>query len=273
MWVYRILLTLWGALPIALACWALRPVSQREMATFAVRYGIDVTAETLPVMRREIRSSRVGRLAGAAIGLSIHPVLYVIGLEIPNDSAYYGVIGYLLGAFLVALLPRNVGIGVRRASLAPRRLQDYLPAGALVAPAFAVGLSALSVVVYHVEPGRVPFGSSDGTTVALGISVVAALATLTAIRFVVSRAQPVATQELVAVDDAMRTHAVHIFGGAGTAIAYLGAAACLFAMGLHAAPTWLYVTGQVAAVAALAGALGAWAFIGTPWRVPRSSLR
>lgn len=272
MWVYRVFLILWGALPIALAFSALRPVSPGEIRRFAVRYGVQETAESVSAMHKYIRLGRIGRLSGAAIGLSIHPVLYAVGLGIPNDSAYYGVIGYLLGAFLTALVPRSIGSGTRSASLSQRRLRDYLPRSALVAPMVAVAVSALAVIIYEVEPRRA-IPEFSGSTVGLWVSVVAAVATFVAIRIVVARSQPVVTRPLVAVDDAMRTQTLHILNGAGMAIALLGTAACLFEMGGYAAPTWLHIVGQVAGLFALIGAVVAWMFIGASWRVPRTDLR
>jgi hypothetical protein len=272
MWAYRAWIYLWGALPVVFVLLALRPVSPQELSRFSARYGVEATSETTPAMKTYIRQGRAGRLIGAAFGLSLYPIVYALGLSIPNEGIYYAVIGYLLGAFVTALLPTAKDTRRRSASLVPRRLRDYLPRAALLAPTVAVGLGALAVIVYGIEPRRsVP--DLSGASVGLVVAAISAVATLLAIRIVVARPQPIISRGLQAVDDAMRTQTVHTLGGAGTAIAFLGAASCLLEMGGYASPTWLFVAGQVAGVATLAAALVAWAFIGSAWRVQRHSLR
>jgi hypothetical protein len=272
MWPYRIFNSVWGLLPVVLVLLALRPVSRRELNRFSSRYGVEATPETTQAMRSYIRRGRSGRLTGAAIGLSLHPILYALGLSVPNESVFYGVLGYLLGAFGAALLPTARGTEKRSASLLPRRLSDYLPRTALVAPAVAVGIGAVAVIVYELEPRRSALQTS-GSTLGLAVSAIAAVATYVAVRIVVARPQPIINPHLQAVDDAMRTQTLHTLGGAGMAIAFLGAAACLLEMGSQASATWLNTVGELIAVVSLVAALGGWLFIGSAWRVPRASLR
>jgi hypothetical protein len=271
MWAYRIFILVWGVLPVVLVLLALRPVSPRELNRFSVRYGVDASPETTPAMKRYIGRGRRGRLIGAAMGLSLYPILYAAGLSIPNQSVFYGVLGYLLGAFATALLPTARGTEGRSASLLPRRLTDYLPRTALVAPAVAVGIGAVAVIVYEIEPRRA-LPQTSGTTLGLVVSAIAALATYVAIRIVVARPQPIISPHLQAVDDAMRTQTLHTLGGAGMAIAFLGAASCLFEMGGYASAAWLSAVGLFTGVVTLIAAFSAWLFIGSAWRVPRASL-
>jgi protein-S-isoprenylcysteine O-methyltransferase Ste14 len=102
------------------------------------------------------------------------------------------------------------------------------------------------------------------------LTAVAVIATFIAIRVVVARPQPITTPGLVAIDDAVRTQAVHNLAGAGIAVALLGTSACLFEMGGYASPEWLHITGVIAAFGALAGTMAAWSFRGSPWRVQRT---
>lgn len=273
MWPYRVFISLWGALPVVLAILALRPVSQRERNRFINRYGVDPTAEAEPALKKYVRRGRCGRLIGAAIGLSLHPILYALGLSIPNESAIYGVFGYLLGAFVTALVPRSRATGSRSASLFPRRLSDYLPRSVLFAPTAAVGISALAVAVCLLEPRRALPPNTGSTFGLLGVSATAAVATFVAIRIVVARPQPIVNSGLLAVDDAVRTQTLHTLGAAGMAIAFLGAAACLLEMGGNAAPRWLQLTGDYSGLIMLFGSLCAWMFIGSAWRVQRTNLR
>jgi hypothetical protein len=272
MWGFRVLNGLWALFPLVLVLLALRPVSARELGKFSVRYGVEINSETRPAMDRYIRRGRTVRLAGAALGLSLHSVLYAVGLSIPNDDAFYGIVGYLLGAFVGALLPHSNVVEPRTASLVPRQMSDYLPRAALVAPVVAVGVGALAAVVFEIEPRRV-LPDFTGSNTGLVLAVIAAAGTLTSIWIVIGRSQPITTRGLVTVDDAMRTEAVHTLVGTGTAIALLGASSCLFEMGGYASPTWLHVAGVVAGLCAVVGALLAWVFTGAAWRVRRAPLK
>jgi hypothetical protein len=268
-----VLYSLWAIVPFVIALLAIRPVSARELSAFARRYGLATDPETLPAMTRSVQRSRTGRLAGAALGLSFYPVLSALGVSIPDASVAYGFVGYLLGAFVSALVPDSpYPHQERRASLVPRRPSDYLPRGALIMPAVAIVVSALAVIIYVFEPRRTAIsfsGSLDGIFAAIA----AGAATFIAIRVVVARPQPLTTPALVAVDDAERTQALHTLAGAGIAIALVGASACLFQMGGYAAPGWLHATGAIAALCALGGAVSAWMFRGRAWRVQRTMLR
>ena len=268
-----VLYSLWAIVPFVIALLAIRPVSEREVSAFARRYGLAMDPETLPAMTRSVQRSRTARLAGAALGLSLYPVLSAIGVSIPDQSVVYGFVGYLFGAFVSALVPDSpYPHQERRASLVPRRPSDYLPRSALVMPAVAFLVSALAVIVYVLEPrrGEISFsGSPNGIFVA----IVAGGATLVAIRIVVARPQPLTTPALVAVDDAKRTQALHTLAGAGIAIAFVGASACLLEMGGYAAPGWLHAMGAIAALCALGGAVSAWTFRGAAWRVRRPMLQ
>jgi uncharacterized protein (DUF697 family) len=93
MWLYRVVDGLWAALPVLLAVLAVRPVSVRELGKFTNRYGLELTPETAAAVTRSIRRGRTGRLASAALGLSLFPVLYELGVTIPNQSAFYGFVG------------------------------------------------------------------------------------------------------------------------------------------------------------------------------------
>ena len=240
------------------------------MRAFAARYGIEITPETSNALARSIRRGRAGRLAGAAIGLSLPPVLAGLGVNIPGGGLLYGVIGYLIGAFVAALIPGLQRTEPRRASLVPRRPSDYLPRLALQAPSFAVGASALAVIVYNLEPhqSNVYF---TGAPAGLLMTAIAAAGTLLAVRVVVGRAQPMTSADLVAADDAMRTQAIHTLAGAGIAIALFGTAACLFGMGVTASLSWLKVIGVLGGTVALLGSFAAWGFRGAAWRVSRTT--
>jgi hypothetical protein len=135
----------------------------------------------------------------------------------------------------------------------------------------AVGIGLLADVVYAIEPHRL-FASTSGSWAGLPVGAIAVVATLVAIRAVVARPQPLSTASIVAVDDAVRTQAVHTLAGVGISLALFGAASSLFQMGGYASPDWLHITGIVAGFCAFVGGIFAWTFRGASWRVQRSML-
>ena len=139
-------------------------------------------------------------------------------------------------------------------------------------PVMAAIVSTLAVLIYEFEPRRA-FADFSGTPDGLALTAVAVVATFIAVRVVVARPQPLTNPGLVAIDDAVRTQAVHTLAGAGIAVALLGTSACLFEMGGYASPEWLHITGVIAAIGSLVGTVAAWTFRGSPWRVERSTLR
>jgi hypothetical protein len=265
------LYTVWAVFPLVLAVGALRPVSGRELSRFANRYGLVLNPESGLAVTKSVRRGRTGRLAGAALGLSLYPCLSAFGVGIPSESLLYGLVGYLVGAFVTSLVPSSIGTEVRRASLVPRRASDYLPRLALVTPGLALGISTAAVIALVVEPRRTVI-SFDGSPSGLVAAAIAAVATFAAIRVVVARPQPLSTPELVAVDDAIRTQALHTLAGSGIAVALFGTSATLWAMGGHAAFGWLHATGFVGGLCAIVAALYAWGFRSRPWRVQRTIL-
>ena len=113
--------TVGAVVPVLLALFAIRPVSTRELFRFVDRYGVEVNKETLPTVTRSIRRNRTTKLAGAALGLSLHNILFGLGVNIPNDGLSYAVLAYLLGAFVTAFNSQYRAREVRKASLAPPR--------------------------------------------------------------------------------------------------------------------------------------------------------
>jgi hypothetical protein len=205
---------------------------------------------------------------GTALGFSLYPLAFAVGIVIPNESVFYGLLGYLMGAFVAALLPTSRAGGIHRASLVPRRLSDYLPRWALAAPGFAVAVSGGALAVYEVEPHQRTVTVS-GSAALVVLVAVASVATLAVARIVVARSQPATSPELVVLDDALRAQAMHTLVGAGLALALLGTTFSLLDMGSVARPEWLRIFGIVAACGALVATVVAWGLRTAPWTVQR----
>jgi hypothetical protein len=268
--------TIWALVPLALVLLGLRPVTGRALGGFASRYGLSALPEASEVVHRLVRRSRAGRMLGAALGLCLPSLALLFGASLPGTdqggSFVYGFAGYVAGAFVAALLPVGSAGPRRSAALEPRRAADYLPRGLRSGPVVAVVASGAASVVYGVEVRTMLPTYGAGSTLSFGIAsaVVGAAATVIAIRVIVSRPQPIVSPELTAVDDALRSQALHTISGAGLAFAFLGAATCLLAMGGAAANPAIHTAGWVAALVAFWLSITAWLSRTSPWLVSRA---
>jgi hypothetical protein len=268
-WTFGIENAIWSAVPVVLVLAAVRPVSEKALLGFQGRFGLDADDTSADQLPRLLFRNRAFRLIGAAIGLSIDPLLTLAGGRAPGLGLLYGLTGYLCGDVLATVTRRTDALGPRRASLSPRRATDYLSRLALITPAAAVGLGLAALLVYAIEPRR-PLPSFTGSVIAIIPAIVAAAVTYGAIRIVVSRRQPVTTPDLIALDDSLRAQCVHSAAAIGGAVAFVGAASCLLQMGGYASPEWLHLTGLVLAVIALGLAVWVWGYRTTFWQVRRA---
>jgi hypothetical protein len=133
-----------------------------------------------------------------------------------------------------------------------------------------VAVSATADAVYQFEPHR-SLPSFSGSPYGVALSATAVAATFVAIRILVTRSQPLTTPGLVAVDDALRTQAIHTLAAAGISIAFLGCSSSLLEMGGYASFEWLHVAGGIAGLCALIGAVLGWRFRTAAWHVPRTA--
>jgi hypothetical protein len=210
--------------------------------------GVELTGETRPVVRAYLRRARVmrtwGGVAGAVLPSLLEWVLtgrvQVLGFGTDGESAPLGFgaifVGYLLGVLAAeTTLPRPAGPR-RAASLAPRRLEDYLSRRALLAQrtATATAAAVLGILAVDVVPYPPSFntpGVAGMVAFALGVLAFGA-GTEMIERWLVRRPQPFTSPELVAADDAMRAQSIQAFAGAALALLLL--LCCGVALGLQA---------------------------------------
>jgi len=260
-----------GALfPVFLMVLALRPVTGPELDAFAGRYflGADMIS---PTLSRAIVRSRGLRLLGAAMGFSLPVLVRVLTHDSLNtgSAALWGVAGYLGGALLAVLLPiAQPGSQVHAAALVPRRARDYLPRRTLAAPAVAVVLGLVAVAIFAWAPRRPEEVGGSAPWGAVILTVAAALATVVGARCVVRRRQPVPDPDVLAVDDALRSYALHLVFGAGIAVGALAASTTLFRAGTASGVPTLRWTLPLIGFAEFAFALFAWVGLRNEgWRV------
>jgi len=197
--------------------------------------GLGLTSANRPVVGYYLRTARLLRLIGAMAG-TVLPGLVMLAYQGEKSAlgTFSGVawayVGYLVGSLYAELsLARPTG-GRRAASLAPRSLGDYLPlshvwaqrglAGAVVAGgAFASLLDPAPVVWVN------GFGTGAGAIVVALMALTVAVVVETLERWIVRRPQPLTRPDLVAADDAIRSHSLHSFCGSALALLVLLASA------------------------------------------------
>ena len=220
--------------PLVLAR-AYAKVDEERLAAWAKAHGLELTAENRQAVARYLRRASVLRTWGALGGLLLPSLaelvlsgrVQLLGFGTDGSSAPYAgpigaFIGYLIGALCAEVsLVRPVDPARRSASLVPRRLEDYLPPGLLLAQrvlpmVVVLGLVALALVPFDPRTTAEPalLGLLSGA-----VTVGALAAGLEALeRWLVRRPQPFTSPSLVAADDAIRAQSVHSLAGAGLAL-------------------------------------------------------
>jgi hypothetical protein len=252
--------------------WAARPPTGAAVASWAASHDLTLDPAARGDVSRQLRRGRWLRTLGFVVPFGIGQgamVWWVLVFERPLPPASMSVLadpsawaaGYLLGAVAAELTrerphPRQV----RAAVLAPRRLADYLP-GWMLWSERAVALAVLGLVpLASGGPGRaVPTAVAAivlATTVEIGL------------RAMVRRPQPVASTGELAVDDALRSTALHRAAGAGLA-------ALLFLLGNQLGVLdrrWWVLTGFLALVC-YGLAIGCWKDLTSPlwWPIRRGT--
>jgi hypothetical protein len=246
-------------------------------------HGVEVTPENrdsiIGYLRRGRRIRTIGALAGF-LGYSLW-AFFSRGDDHGVSWLTATFAGYLLGAAAAEAWAFRPQLGARRtASLSPRLITDYVPRYSIVVMRATTAAIVSFAVAWRYIPLRRPILHESrvlrpdlGKAVVWTIvaSVVALVVEATA-RRIVRRPQPVTSRELVVVDDAIRSTAMHGLMGAGLAL-QLGILAGLAGM-------WtgiVRVTGVEALLAILTvvggfGAMFAWLRLGVdqPWIVRRS---
>ncbi len=255
--------------PVLLVVLGLRPVTDRELTTFSVRYFLTDDLMS-PTLARAIVRSRGLRLLGAAIGFSLPSLLRAVTHDSLNTGSalWWGLTGYLGGVLLAVLLPTAPAGELHAAALVPRRAGDYLPSRTLVGPAVMASLGLLAGLGYAWAPRRPESAGSSGPMGAVVVSVVAALVTLVGARWVVRRRQPVPDPDALAVDDALRSHALHLVFGTGIAVGALAASAVTFQLAGATSVQTLRWTSVVVSLVEIGFAAFAWGGLrNDAWRV------
>jgi hypothetical protein len=252
--------------------WAARPPDPAAIATWAASYNLQLHPDEQVYVSNQLRRGRLLRTLGCVIPLVVGQgamvwwgLVHARPLPAPLSllafpSAWAA--GYLLGAVAAELTrPRPHPRPVRAAMLAPRRLSDYLPAWMLWAER-AVALAVLALV-----PLATP-GSAGRAKVTVIAAITVATLVAVGLRAMVRRPQPLGGPGELAVDDALRSTALHRAAGAGLA-------ALLFLLGNQLAVLdrhWWVLTGVLGLVC-YGLAIGCWKDLTSPlwWPIRRGT--
>ncbi len=245
-------------------------------------HGIKINDENHRVIRRYLLRGRRIRTVGALGGFLGYTVyIWNTHKDLPFGWIVATFGGYMLGAAAAEIWALRPQPGsVRTASLTPRHVTDYLPRFAAVALRVVPIATVLLTVTWPLVPkrvdlidvtasGRPHLDSVIGWTIA---SVVLAILVEVIARRIVNRPQPVASEGLVIVDDAIRSTSLHCLAGAGLALMLGAFARNLSELGLFFHPSWLRTTLTVITAIAFMGTPFAWLHLGIdqPWVVRRS---
>jgi hypothetical protein len=242
-------------------------------------HGVPITPDNRDVIVRHLTRGRRIRTAGAVLGAYGY---LAVTVQVGRDEVSWGIwrsifFGYLIGAGLAEMWALRLRVqGPRAASLAPRSIHDYLPRPATYIMRFAVlGTVALAVAWQWIPTGRervgVPRPGVGWIAMWAGLSVVVTIFAELVVRSIVRRPQPAVSEELLRVDDAIRSSSMHQLAGAALALVLGILSARLADLGYGHG-------GLVSGLQALGGLCGlasvvAWLHLGVDqaWVVRRSS--
>lgn len=215
-----VVMALAAAVVVAIVYRALR-VDDRDLARWEASAGVRFTDASRPVLLRYLLWSRRFRAAGALAGLI--GGLVTFGLITDQDVTFDNTLslvlaGYLLGAILAEVAFHRPGQRSGVALLVPRRLTDYLSRSLLVLQR-GLGLVSAALPIVYAQTALPQHGHpapSVGGFALFGVGgLFIALLTEGLQRMIVSRRQPVTTEGILALDDALRSSSVHVLAGAG----------------------------------------------------------
>lgn len=198
-------------------------IDEEYVAKWASSAGLELTAESRPVVRRYLEWSRRSRTAGGLIGF-LAPGVYsevVTGQPLRDGGWSFGLmlVGYVLGALLAEVVTNRRARRLGSPALVSRRLDDYLPASVVTLQRGLGALSAALVVVYALLEPHARVSMPDVMVVAaVGVAGACfALVIEVLQRGIIARRWASAAGD-VPVEDAVRSSSVHVLAGAGIAL-------------------------------------------------------
>jgi hypothetical protein len=257
-----------GALLVLLSL-PFQEVTRARVAKLARRQSLPITVANGPIVIGYLATTRRWRGTGVLLSI-VGGLLYArLTRSSSNGGAAALFVGWFIGAVIAEwrVSVHTAGAGRRRASLLPRRLSDYLPGRVRLAVLIAFALlTTVEFVGLLSEPAQPELAGWLALTLVTA-AVIAAVG-----RHILGRPQPIAADDILAADEAIRSRSLHVLAGAALAITgYLDAAVLslrLDDLGLLA--PW---AGAIATLLPLLGLALACATSQPPSRLARSESR
>jgi hypothetical protein len=196
------------------------PVSRTRVDRFARRERLVITPGNGNHVIRYLATTRRWRIAGLGAGIAAS-VLHYLPNEVRLDASIIFA-GWFAGALMAEVRVDHLRHGARRAALVrARRANDYVgratwalgPVSAVVA-VLAAGATLAGAATGRADP--------DGSAVAwLPIAIGIAVAVRLVQRRVLRRPQPLAPDDVIAADNAIRSRALHVLSAGGAALVLL----------------------------------------------------
>lgn len=254
--------------------WAMvAPVSRSRLERFARRQQLQITPDNGDLVIRYLAITRRWRAGGILVAFGLGIVWLSTRIDFSGEINLLQLFaGWFAGAVLAeARLARTPAGPVRLAALQPRDPSMYLPRYAqwLVPAALAVSVALGLVTVTLAAAGRSP----DVRTAAVAqVAAVAVAGMVWAVgRHVLSRPQPVLPPDQLAADDAIRSRALHVLAGSGTALVLYAVISQLSALADGLSGQVVDVIGGTVFVLVFAAPLLGWFVATQPWSVRRDA--
>lgn len=254
--------------------WAMvAPVSRSRLERFARRQQLQITPDNGDLVIRYLAITRRWRAGGILVAFGLGIVWLSTRIDFSGEINLLQLFaGWFAGAVLAeARLARTPAGPVRLAALQPRDPSMYLPRYAqwLVPAALAVSVALGLVTVTLAAAGRSP----DVRTAAVAqVAAVAVAGMVWAVgRHVLSRPQPVLPPDKLAADDAIRSRALHVLAGSGTALVLYAVISQLSALADGLSGQVADVIGGTVFVLVFAAPLLGWFVATQPWSVRRDA--
>jgi len=193
----------------------------RDARSWAAAYGVILTPTNIDFVRTHLRTGRRLRFVCSIAGLLLPPLVSrAVDPRSGSSGSFVGLfVGYMVGSVWAELsVTRSATDPVRVATLAPRRLEEYLPGrlrwGLWVVAGTTFALSLASLAIHQPD---LPTYSYDGPAAPVigGAALAIAAAVELTQRWILRRAQPFVSPDLVTADDAARSSSIHALAGSG----------------------------------------------------------
>jgi hypothetical protein len=244
-------------------------VSRARVVKLARRQSLPITVANGPIVIGYLATTRrwrgTGVLLSVVAGL-LHARLTGSGSDVEGAALFAGwFVGAVVAEWRVSV--HTSGVGSRRASLVPRRLSDYLPGhvrfAVLIAGALLLSAESAALLSNSRQPELIGW-------LALTLATAAVIGAVG--RHILSRPQPVAADDVLAADEAIRSRSLHVLAGAALAITGYFSAAVL-SVGVHDLSLLAPWSGAVAILLPLLGLVLACATSRPPARLARLESR